>query len=148
MKRHVYKIQTNAGEMEVIDVKRTSNKPKLRFPYEYVVPRKEYQEAYKKLKDFLKSKKPKFQYADVWRECISRGVRFEFFALAYAPELRVGNIDDGISKEEWDTTVDEVQKQIFKLLGKDADIYRDKYTKKDKFQARFAAYIMYAEMKD
>lgn len=147
IKEHLVDVPTNVGIVTFIDTSR-KNRPKgLRKPYEYVVSIEDGKKLYDELKALLKPQEQACQCAGVNRKALSRGVRLEVFVLGYTPGLCGPNDDrTGLQKAQWQTLCKDVQNILFKYLGKDARIYADRYSKKDKFQARIEAYIAYSEL--
>lgn len=146
IKEHLINIPTNVGTITIINTSR-KNRPKgLKKPYEYVISIKDGKNLYDELNELLKPYQKICQCASVYKKSLSIGIKLNVFVLAYAIGLCGKNDECGLNKKQWNELYKNIQNIIFKYLGKDARIYADRYTKKDKFQARIETYIAYSEL--
>lgn len=150
MSKYLKKVHCDGLEIQYIEISRQNRPKNLPKPYEYVLSIAKTNALVEKLKkfldpkevpnDFAKNPKPKpngiYQFAGVRKKNISKGIKINVFVL--------GNSDEA-TKEQWDETCKFVQDQFYKYLGKDAEIYAEKFSETRKFQARFETYIMYKE---
>lgn len=134
-KEHLHNIETNVGTVTIIQTVRKNRPTDLRKPYEYKVPATKCQKLLKELNDFLKPLSNNYQYASAWYSPCKYGIRFNLFLMGYS-----------VTSSNWKKTCDHIQKVLFKYLGKDARMYRERYSTTDKFIARFETYIAYSEL--
>lgn len=146
IKEHLVDVPSNVGIITVIDTSR-KNRPKgLRKPYEYILSTQDGKKLYDELNVLLDTQKSLCQFASVSKKSLSLGVRLDVFVLAYTPGLCGKHDECGLTRIQWKELCKGIQEILFKYLGKDARIYADRYTKKDKFQARIEIYIAYSEL--
>lgn len=146
IKEHLVDIPSNVGVVTFIDTSRKIRQPGLRKPYEYEISIQDKNNLLNELNSLLDQHKKTCQCAGVGVKTLSLGIRIDVFVLAYTPGL-CGEVDEcGINRIQWKELCKGIQDILFKYLGKDARIYSDRYTKKDKFQARITAYLAFSEM--
>lgn len=146
IKEHLVNVSANVGTVTIIDTSRKKRPAGLRRPYEYVVPAQIADTLYSELANVLMAYKRNCQYASVIRKPLSRGARLDVFVLAGPPGWCEEASEQGITREGWSELRCAVQETLFKYLGKDARIYADRYSKRDKVQARIETYIAYSEL--
>lgn len=144
IKEHLVDVQTSIGVVTYIQTER-KNRPKgLRKPYEYILPIKDANSLYQELKTLLKPYEKTCQCAGASKKNVSYGMKLNLFVLGYVPGF-CGDDECGLNRKEWQSLCKEIQEIFYKFLGKDARIYAEKFTKTEKFQARFETYIAYTE---
>lgn len=151
---HLHEIKSGDIILEYIHTSRSNVPKNLKKPYEYILPIAEFIALFNELHNFLEpktlpcefSKKPKpkpqgiYQCSGVRKKAISKGSRINIFVLGWAYDSV-----SGATEEQWKETCDFIQNTLHKYLGEDANIYAEKFSKTEKFQARFETYIMYQE---
>lgn len=141
------KVDTHIGELElgIISTERTNRPKGLKQPYEYILPLAKATKSLRDLKKFLNSQdEAKFQCCGLFTKAVSKGIRVSVFILSYNIDHSVDKT--GCTETEWNELTKETQEKLFAILGKDAEMYIEPFTKERKFQARLQTYIAYKEM--
>ena len=121
--------------------------PGLRKPYQYILPIAETKKLLEELKTAIKPfDKPKLQMGGAYKKGLSRGIRLNIFLLGYYPGA-CGNLNEGITKEDWETVTKNVYDILVKYLP-DACPYIEDWRTERKFQFRFETYIAFQELLD
>jgi hypothetical protein len=146
IQEHLVDVPSNVGTITIIDTSRKNRPEGLRKPYEYILSTQDGKTLYDELNVLLNTQKNICQFAAVTKKSLSLGMRLDVFVLAYTPGLCGEHDECGLTRIQWKELCKGIQEILFKYLGKDARIYADRYTKKDKFQARIEIYIAYSEL--
>ena len=137
-------VQSNVGNIEIIDTRRKCVPAGLRKPYEYRLTTAACVNLYAELHDLLRPWQAACQFASVQRKLLTRGIRLNVFVLAYTPGS-CGAVDTvtGVRRLQWRAICKQLENVLINFLGEDAQMYADPYSTSDKFQARFETYIAY-----
>lgn len=137
-------VQSNIGDIEIIDTRRKCVPAGLRKPYEYSMTTADCVNLYEELRELLKPWQASCQFASVQRKLLTRGIRLNVFVLAYTPG-RCGDTAavTGVRRLQWRGMCKQLENVLINFLGADAQMYADPYSTSDKFQARFETYIAY-----
>ncbi len=144
IKDNIRTVQSNVGNIEIIDTRRKNVPEGLRKPYEYRLTTADCINLYEQLCRVLQPWQSACQIAAVSRKPLKRGMRLELFVLAYTPGS-CGDSDavTGVRRLQWRAICKQLENCLINFLGEDAQMYADTYSTSDKFQARFETYIAY-----
>lgn len=142
----LHTVPTNVGPVTFIVTERKERPTGLRKPYEYIVPKADFDRKFLALARYLRKNRGnhKFQFADISKKSLSKGVRINIFLLAYVVGY-TGN-QSGCTQQEWEALTSKTQELFFDLLGPDGKMYIDPYTTTAKFQARIETYIAFPSL--
>lgn len=137
-------VQSNVGNIEIIDTRRKCVPAGLRKPYEYRLTTAACVNLYEELRGVLQPWQASCQIASVQWRMLKRGIRLDLFVLAYTPGA-CGAVDTvtGVRRLQWRAICKQLENVLINFLGEDAQMYADPYSTSDKFQARFETYIAY-----
>ncbi len=144
IRANIRTVQSNVGNIEIIDTRRKNVPEGLRKPYEYRLTTADCVNLYEGLRELLKPWQLKCQFASVQRKLLTRGIRLNVFVLAYTPGF-CGDADaeTGVRRLQWRGMCKQLENVLINFLGEDAQMYAEPYNTSDKFQARFETYIAY-----
>lgn len=144
IRANIRTVQSNVGNIEIIDTRRKNVPEGLRKPYEYRLTTAACVNLYEELRELLKPWQLKCQFASVQQKMLRRGIRLNLFVLAYTPGL-CGAADTvtGVRRLQWRAICKLLDCTLINFLGEDAQMYAEPYNTSDKFQARFETYIAY-----
>lgn len=144
IKANTRTVQSNVGNIELIDTRRKRVPAGLRKPYEYSLTTADCVNLYDSLQELLRPWQAACQFASVQRKPLTHGIRLNVFVLAYTPGL-CGDADaaTGVRRLQWRGMCKQLENVLINFLGEGAQMYAESYSTSDKFQARFETYIAY-----
>lgn len=137
---------SNVGKVTLLVPPGNPNRPAHIPPgYEWELPEKEVREMQEAIRRLFKSVVKKVQCELLQVTSRKHGVRLHIFVLAYRPGLCGPNSEsEGITKEEWESLVLSLDKELSRLSG--SLMYFEKWSDTRKFQIRFEAVIAFQKI--